>query len=302
MTALQAIEYLKLDDVTPEMVRDWVRRDLLAPAHRVRGTNVFRLDAFMEAERKTRVAGSGRPRRDAADLTEPRENVTISRTHVTLVDAGQVRLSSHRCTVVKRNGRDCNGFVPASAPIPVCADHLREAFLWYADQITANREGRGEGPAPNRIGAAPRPAALPGPGEGFVYYVRFGDRIKIGFSESVKDRLQAVPHDELLAVEPGPMELERMRHRQFASLLVARREWFRHGAELLSHIAMLREHYGEPDLDLIPPPQSAPHELPSAQYAGQCPACGRRSLQRQVDPRTMEYGPARCVTSSCSKQ
>lgn len=296
VTAAQAIERLG-SDITPEMIRDWVRRGILQPHSRARGMNVFRLLDVMDAEARTRGAVSGRPRRDPSGLTLQRENVTISRSHVTLVNAAQVPLSSSRCTVVTRTGRGCDAFVPATAPIPNCAEHLHEAFLWYADQLSGTPQRQEITRIPVGAARAPEPAA----GEGIIYYLRFGDRIKIGFSRNVAQRLAAVPHDELIAYEPGPPELEKMRHQQFEELKVARREWFREGPELLSHIAMLREHYGEPDVSLVPAVPPAPHELAETlALRERCPSCNRRSLQRQMDVHTMQFGPVRCVSKKCS--
>jgi hypothetical protein len=81
-----------------------------------------------------------------------------------------------------------------------------------------------------------------------VYYVRVADRVKIGFSRNVYDRVASIPCDELLAVEPGGRPLEQMRHKQFAALRIYRnREWFRHEGELRSHVEMLLDHFGPPE-------------------------------------------------------
>ena len=71
---------------------------------------------------------------------------------------------------------------------------------------------------------------------GWVYYLRVGDQVKIGFSTDVRRRLRSYPPgSELLAVEPGEKKLERRRHNEFAEWLVAGREWFQPSAELLQH-------------------------------------------------------------------
>ena len=72
-----------------------------------------------------------------------------------------------------------------------------------------------------------------------VYYLRFGDRIKIGTTVCLRGRLDAVPHDKLLATEPGGDEVERARHRQFAEYRITG-EWFRIAAPLLAHIGAVR--------------------------------------------------------------
>src|SRR5690606_30541637 len=55
---------------------------------------------------------------------------------------------------------------------------------------------------------------------GHVYYARFGDRVKIGYSKDVETRLGVIPHDELMATERGTLQLEKTRHKQFAEYLV----------------------------------------------------------------------------------
>lgn len=77
--------------------------------------------------------------------------------------------------------------------------------------------------------------------DGVIYYLRFGDRIKIGTTTHLNARLSSVPHDELLATEPGDHRLETLRHRQFKHCRV-HREWFDGTDEsLLRHVAMLRD-------------------------------------------------------------
>lgn len=87
---------------------------------------------------------------------------------------------------------------------------------------------------------------VPPPDRPIVYYVSFADRVKIGYSRDFRTRLYNLPHDDVLAVEPGPRELERMRHRQFAAQRITH-EWFRLDDALRAHIEMLLDHYGPPE-------------------------------------------------------
>lgn len=76
-----------------------------------------------------------------------------------------------------------------------------------------------------------------------VYYVRFGDRVKIGTTKNLRQRLTVVPHDEVMATEPGGPHVERQRHKQFAHLQIRKgshREWFTLTPELADHIAVVR--------------------------------------------------------------
>lgn len=87
--------------------------------------------------------------------------------------------------------------------------------------------------------------AIHGDPFGVVYYIAFGDRIKIGTTTDLKARMSALPHDEILAVEPGSNELEKRRHREFGEHRL-RGEWFRDVAALREHASDLREEHGEP--------------------------------------------------------
>lgn len=83
---------------------------------------------------------------------------------------------------------------------------------------------------------------------GDVYYLRVGERIKIGFSSDVHQRLRSYPPGSvLLALEPGDKKLERQRHHEFGDFLLAGREWFEPSDKLMAHIQQLVDAHGLPD-------------------------------------------------------
>ena len=83
--------------------------------------------------------------------------------------------------------------------------------------------------------------------DGFVYYLRVGERIKIGYSVDVKRRMRDYPPgSELLAVEPGDRELETKRHQQFAGSRTDGREWFRPTADIFELVHEIVSVHGEP--------------------------------------------------------
>ncbi|MEJ6488106.1 GIY-YIG nuclease family protein [Leucobacter sp. USCH14] len=85
------------------------------------------------------------------------------------------------------------------------------------------------------------------PKVGVVYYMRFGDRIKIGFTEDLRARAKQIPNDEVVAAEPGTMSLERQRHLAFESDRVeGQREWFDLTPRLAFHMANVRDKHGAP--------------------------------------------------------
>lgn len=77
-----------------------------------------------------------------------------------------------------------------------------------------------------------------------VYYLLFGDRIKIGTTTDLDSRLKVIPHDQVLAVEPGGHALERERHAQFAAHRL-NGEWFAAHAALWEHVRGVRDKHGD---------------------------------------------------------
>lgn len=94
--------------------------------------------------------------------------------------------------------------------------------------------------AATRLEFQKRLAASRQPTESVVYYMRVGNRVKIGYTTNMKFRLAAVMPEELLATEPGGAMLEDVRHRQFADLRTSR-EWFKLEGRLAEHITKLQE-------------------------------------------------------------
>lgn len=83
---------------------------------------------------------------------------------------------------------------------------------------------------------------------GVVYYIKFGDRIKIGTTYDLHKRLISIPWDEVLLTEPGGYKLESDRHKQFKSSNY-RNEWFNATDELMDFIVKRREELREYNQD-----------------------------------------------------
>jgi hypothetical protein len=110
---------------------------------------------------------------------------------------------------------------------PLCFEHLAEShwiFRGIMDDLRADSERRVAEQKPE-----PRPA------KGLVYFVRLGNRIKIGYTTNMKARMVAVPHEEVLGTVPGTMTDERRCHAAFAHLR-EHGEWFRAEPDLLKFI------------------------------------------------------------------
>lgn len=76
-----------------------------------------------------------------------------------------------------------------------------------------------------------------------VYYMRIGNRVKIGFSTNLSERLKTFTPEELLAVEPGDIALERSRQARFNALWT-HAEWFRYEGELVEWVEELQRRAG----------------------------------------------------------
>lgn len=82
---------------------------------------------------------------------------------------------------------------------------------------------------------------------GVVYYMRFSDRVKIGFTTNLSTRALQVPNDEVIAAEPGTYALERQRHEEFTvERMTERGEWFTMSPRLAFHMANIRDAHGDP--------------------------------------------------------
>ena len=80
---------------------------------------------------------------------------------------------------------------------------------------------------------------------GYVYYLRVGDLVKLGYSANPRERLrQYPPGSVLLALEPATPALERVRLDQFAESLLWGNEWFASTPELEAHIRKMKSTHG----------------------------------------------------------
>ena len=164
------------------------------------------------------------------------------------------------CTAQLRNGNFCDLPTLPDMPFPICEKHASAIYRRISQNVEA------------KIDAARRPLSWVDKNQvdlddhmdrrraatvaqSVVYYLRESSgAIKIGFTTNMEARLLAlrINRDAMLATEPGGRELERMRHRQFKHLRLGRWERFQPEADLLSHVAMIREHFGEPNITTYP--------------------------------------------------
>ena len=128
---------------------------------------------------------------------------------------------------------DCGKPISSVVQVKLCDHHAIKVYRAMRDTLAEHEDAK--------------PMAFHGSGRamlnysqrgGLVYFIRFGDRIKIGFTTDLKRRLQVLPHDMLLATTPGTMRDEGRLHQRFAHLRITG-EWFHAAPDLLAYIAAL---------------------------------------------------------------
>jgi hypothetical protein len=134
---------------------------------------------------------------------------------------------------------------------PICEGHALHVYdLIVQAKPAGELEARKDGLASAAAVAANTRAAKDGQSKaaqtapGYVYYLRIGDRIKIGWTSNVWQRTKAYPPNaELLATHPGTRETEKLMHAKFAHLLVDGREWFQDHDSIKLHVMKVVDQY-----------------------------------------------------------
>ena len=207
------------------------------------------------------------------------EIIGVENVNEMLAEAAKIRYESGIC-----RAPDCDGIAEAGvSSVQMCHRHLAQAhhdYLAHAQGIINDPRNRvvvaddGEllddtVPSPAQEGQplwlahhqavkvamerAKARESSPAPTQtAAVYYVRLNDLIKIGTTRNLKARMASfyAKPDAVLAIEPGDYRRETERHRQFGHLRHARSELFEPTPELLDHIHLVRETFGDPKLFL----------------------------------------------------
>lgn len=166
------------------------------------------------------------------------------------------------CIVPHDDGRPC-GRPTADSPLPLCPAHLAAVLEWTEGEFGTVDTLPSACPAcGSRLGVR-YPGGwvcaacewrlgdvvddgLPPPRVDVVYYIRFGDRIKIGTTANPRQRLARLWHDDLLAFEQGDRLVEHRRHEEFALWRLDRSEWFSSSPALEEHIGRLSAGVDDP--------------------------------------------------------
>lgn len=162
------------------------------------------------------------------------------------------------CTVIDGQGDECRRPLDEGATISLCYRHYIQAALAVREMRTPEAE-KVFGAPDRRV---PEPAPQPVKGTwpkvrdqrkgledydrpSVVYYVRFRHDVKIGTTVDLARRLMEIRHDEVLAIEPGGVHVERKRHHEFRADRIDG-EWFEASRRLRVHIVRLRHMHGDP--------------------------------------------------------
>jgi len=132
----------------------------------------------------------------------------------------------------------------ALGPFPLCAHHANVAHASVQRDIARTQHRTSEA-LMKKIHPQWREVTL----DGWIYYVRIGDEIKIGYTKNVRKRMHAyppAPMSELLAVHPGTLQDEAALHQRFTPYRSNRREWYERRPAIMRHIADVVAEYGPP--------------------------------------------------------
>ena len=121
------------------------------------------------------------------------------------------------------------------APVAICGKHLRELYEFASDMVTERWDSAVREYVSDLHGTFKPPRAVRQPLTGWVYFIRFGDRIKVGFTTNPDRRLKDLPHEEVLGVMEGSRQDEAGWHALLADYRTVG-EWFRAEPEVIEHI------------------------------------------------------------------
>lgn len=190
-----------------------------------------------------------------------------------------------QCGYVSRRGRECGYWAMEDSPVNLCRDHLLEAHRFaeeiipgisrrtftndyrcgscgtltvytirgMPDMLMCSRCGVEAAKSKFAMNMRKIRALERKPADetnAIVYYVQHGERIKIGTTTNWRNRMGVIPHDRILAFEPGWRPVEKQRHAQFEAHRYGATEWFQPHDALWDHIIELNEMHPEFQTDI----------------------------------------------------
>jgi hypothetical protein len=153
-----------------------------------------------------------------------------------------------RCLGIE-DGAACTDLATITQPVPLCTHHQMQVAVAIVPEMLASvlsMPKRTPVPeicdaASSRLVAKAKPVGLDlsGAHGDRVYFVRNGDRIKIGYTTNLRGRLGALCQrpDSVLLLLQGGNGLEAALHRYFSAHRIGSTEWFRYAGEIEKYIA-----------------------------------------------------------------
>lgn len=130
-------------------------------------------------------------------------------------------------------GEHCPADPVPDAPVALCAKHLREVYTFAAEMVEQNWDGAVREYVADLHDTFKPPKAVKQPLAGWVYFIQFGDRVKIGYTTKPAQRMQGLPHDRVIGMVPGTRDDEASWHRLLAPHHIVG-EWFAAEPEVLA--------------------------------------------------------------------
>lgn len=151
------------------------------------------------------------------------------------------------CEITLTNSRPCVGKVMEDSAVDICEMHGLMIAAYMKERggaVMLRLEAVYEAPLVTRE-LKPRAPIFAKGRTSVVYYMKFGQTVKIGFSTNLPLRVSALKPEAVVAIEPGKHGDEHGQHVRFAEKRL-HGEFFQLDRELIDHINMLRDMYGDP--------------------------------------------------------
>lgn len=120
-------------------------------------------------------------------------------------------------------------------PVHLCGKHLREAYTFAAEMVEDNWDGAVREYVAGLHDTFKPPKAVKQPLAGWVYFIQFGNRVKVGYTTRPVQRMKHLPHERVIGMVPGTREDEAGWHRLLSPHHIVG-EWFDADPEVLAVI------------------------------------------------------------------
>ncbi len=127
----------------------------------------------------------------------------------------------------------CTQPVVPESPVALCGKHIREVYAFASDLLESNWDGAVRDYVSALHDQFKPPRVVKQPAAGWVYAIRFGDRVKVGYTTDPETRMRNLPHEQVLAMVHGTRADEKAWHDLLADFHVTG-EWFQAHHEVLT--------------------------------------------------------------------